>query len=140
MKTLLQITGGLLSASLLTAAISSSDLARLGQDLTPLGAEKAGNADGSIPAWDGGITSPPAGYKVGDHHPDPFAGESPIITITASNMAAYRDQLTAGAVALLETYPDTYSIPVYPSHRTIQTPLQTPTKTKILWNLLIQIL
>ena len=68
MKTLFQLTGGLLlSASFLTADISSSDLARLGDDLTPFGAEKAGNADGSIPAWDGGLTAPPAGYTVVDH-------------------------------------------------------------------------
>ena len=48
----------------------AADPARLGADLTPLGGEKAGNADGSIPAWEGGITTPPAGYKPGDHHPD----------------------------------------------------------------------
>jgi hypothetical protein len=123
MKTLFQLTGGLLlSASFLTADISSSDLARLGDDLTPLGAEKAGNADGSIPAWNGGITSPPAGYSPGDHHPDPFAGDSVIATITASNLGSYRDQLTAGSIALLETYPDTYSIPLYPTHRSGSAP------------------
>ena len=32
--------------------------------------ERAGNADGTIPAWNGGITKPPEGYKPGDHHPD----------------------------------------------------------------------
>ena len=32
------------------AAVSAADAARLGAELTPLGAEKAGNADGSIPA------------------------------------------------------------------------------------------
>jgi cell division septation protein DedD len=31
-------------------------------NLTPLGAERAGNAAGTIPAWDGGLTKPPAGY------------------------------------------------------------------------------
>jgi hypothetical protein len=39
------------------AAVSAADAAKLGAELTPLGAEKAGNADGSIPAWDGGLTS-----------------------------------------------------------------------------------
>ena len=34
---------------------------RLGKDLTPVGAIKAGNKDGSIPAWDGGLTKPVAG-------------------------------------------------------------------------------
>jgi len=32
------------------AAVSEEDAARLGRDLTPTGAERAGNADGSIPA------------------------------------------------------------------------------------------
>ncbi|HEX2862776.1 MAG TPA: hypothetical protein VHN79_14105, partial [Lacunisphaera sp.] len=60
---------GLTLSTLLTGA---PDPARLGADLTPLGGEKTGNADGSIPAWDGGLTTAPAGYKPGDHHPDPF--------------------------------------------------------------------
>ena len=85
MKTLPRLTGGLLLsailASFVTAEISSTDLARLGRDLTPLGAEKAGNADGSIPAWTGGITTPPAGFQPGDHHPDPFAGDQPLAHI-----------------------------------------------------------
>ena len=42
---------------------------RLSEDLTPMGSERAGNADGTIPEWTGGITTPPAGYSPGDHHP-----------------------------------------------------------------------
>ena len=52
------------------AGATAEELARLGQDLTPLGAEKAGNADGTIPAWEGGLTAPPANYRPGDHHPE----------------------------------------------------------------------
>ena len=44
------------------AGLSPEEIARLGKDLTPLGGEKAGNADGSIPEWTGGITKPPASY------------------------------------------------------------------------------
>jgi len=44
---------GLVATSLIAlpvfAAISESDSARLGRDLTPLGGERAGNADRSIP-------------------------------------------------------------------------------------------
>ena len=58
------------------AAQSADELARLGKDLTPLGAVQAGNADGTIPAWDGGISKPPAGYQKGKHHPDPFADDA----------------------------------------------------------------
>ena len=53
------------------AAVSEAEAEALGRTLTPLGAEKAGNADGSIPAWTGGLVNPPAGYKPGGHHPDP---------------------------------------------------------------------
>jgi len=130
MKSFLCATVGLLSATFLTADISDADLARLGQELTPLGAERAGNADGSIPAWDGGLTSGPAGYAPGDHHPDPFADESPLFTITAANFGAYRDLLTVGAVAMFETYPDTYKMPVYPTHRTASVPQRIYDATK----------
>ncbi|PKL97980.1 MAG: DUF1329 domain-containing protein, partial [Gammaproteobacteria bacterium HGW-Gammaproteobacteria-7] len=67
------------------AAVSPEQAARLGRDLTPVGAEKAGNADGTIPEWTGGITTPPAGYRVGMFHPDPFAADQIQFTITAQN-------------------------------------------------------
>ena len=35
--------------------IPSEQIARLGADLTPLGGERAANANGTIPEWDGGI-------------------------------------------------------------------------------------
>ncbi len=38
------------------AKITEAEANKLGNELTPLGAEKSGNADGSIPAWNGGIT------------------------------------------------------------------------------------
>ena len=45
----------LLSAGLVQAQVTAAQAARLGQELTPIGAEKAGNAAGTIPAWDGGL-------------------------------------------------------------------------------------
>lgn len=107
---------------LLLAGISPEQAARLGDDLTPVGAIKAGNADGSIPPWTGGITEPPAGYRPGDHHPDPFADDQPITIITAQNMDRYAGLLTDGHKALLETYPETYRIPLYPTHRSAAMP------------------
>ncbi|MER0041155.1 DUF1329 domain-containing protein [Pseudomonas sp. MGal98] len=105
------------------AAVSPQDAAKLGSSLTPLGAEKAGNAAGTIPAWTGGITQAPAGYKgSGTHHIDPFAADKPLFTITRANLAQYRDQLTPGQVALFETYPDSFQMPVYPSHRSGSAP------------------
>ncbi|MEQ9724788.1 DUF1329 domain-containing protein [Pseudomonas sp. WHRI 8822A] len=105
------------------AAVAPQDAAKLGSSLTPLGAEKAGNAAGTIPAWTGGITQAPAGYKgSGTHHIDPFAADKPLFTITRANLAQYRDQLTPGQVALFETYPDSFQMPVYPSRRSGSAP------------------
>ncbi|MEQ8964306.1 MAG: DUF1329 domain-containing protein [Azospirillaceae bacterium] len=95
--------------------------ADLGGALTPFGAIRAGNADGSIPEWTGGITEPPAGYAVGDHHPDPYADDAPLFTITADTMAQYADLLTPGHEALLERYPD-FAMPVYPTRRSASAP------------------
>lgn len=111
------------------AALSDSDVARLGEDLTPIGAERAANASGVIPEWTGGVTSPPAGYKPGMHHPDPFAGDQPLYTITADNLAEHRDQLTAGHIALLETYP-TFKLIVYPTRRSASFPQSVYDATK----------
>ena len=119
----------LLSATLSAqAAISAADAARLGNDLTPLGGEKAGNADGSIPAWTG-TPAIPAGYKPGDHHPDPFASDDVKFTITAANADQYADKLTAGHLALLKAYP-TYKMPVFTSHRSASNPQRIYDATK----------
>jgi hypothetical protein len=118
--------------STLDAAISESDLARLGRELTPLGAESAASssAAGEIPAWSGGLTTPPAGYKPGDHHPDPFASDQPIATITASNLSEYENRLSAGHIALLKTYGSTYKLPLYPTHRSAAVPARIAEATR----------
>ena len=61
---------GFLLVTCEAAKISLTEKLKLGNDLTPLGAVMAGNDDGSIPPWTGGIKSPPIEYKKGDHHPD----------------------------------------------------------------------
>lgn len=105
------------------AGVSAQQAATLKTTLTPLGAEKAGNAAGSIPAWTGGMTQAPAGYKgPGQHHVDPFAGEKPLFTITKANLEQYKANLTAGQVALFNSYPDTFQMPVYTTHRTGSAP------------------
>ena len=111
----------LLASAAAHAAVSESEAARLGKDLTPLGAEAKASADGTIPAWDGGIKSAPAGYKAGDHHPDPFAADQPRFTITAANAAQYAGQLTAGQLAVFKAYPD-YKLVVYPTRRSASNP------------------
>lgn len=107
------------------SAISAQEAARLGNDLTPLGGEKAGNASGTIPAWDGGLTSPAqAGFpnfRSGGHHPDPFAADKPLFTVTRQNMAQYANLLTEGHKKLLQQYP-TYKMVVYPTRRSAAVP------------------
>ncbi len=100
------------------AAVSPEDAARLGTTLTPMGAERAGNADGSIPAWTGGImaTVPAAGPRQ-----DPFAAERPLFSITASNLSYYAARIPEGAKALFAKYPE-YRMDVYPTHRTAAAP------------------
>jgi len=103
------------------AAVSAEEAAKLKTELTPLGAEKAGNKDGSIPAWTGGHTTPIPGDKPGGRRGDPFKDEKPLYSITAANMAQYADKLSDGQQALLKKYPD-HRIDVYRTHRTAAAP------------------
>ena len=98
-----------------------NDIGRLSDDLTPMGSERAGNADGTIPAWTGGITEPPAGFTVGDHHPDPFADDQVLFRIDGTNYQDHADKLSPGQIAMLEKY-DTYFMDVYPSRRSTSFP------------------
>ncbi|MEB0043466.1 MULTISPECIES: DUF1329 domain-containing protein [unclassified Pseudomonas] len=115
---LLQI--GVLSLSLLAtgvmAAVSDTEAAKLGTTLTPMGAEKAGNAAGTIPAW-----SPlPKNAGTVDSKgflSDPYASEQPLFVITAQNVDQYKDKLAPGQIAMFKRYPDTYKMKVFPSHR-----------------------
>lgn len=121
-RTLLSVAAGASLGLATHAAVSADEAARLGADLTPLGAEKAGNAAGTIPAWDGGITTPPAGYTPGMHHLDPFAADKPLFTITKDNLEQYTAQVPAGLQALIKTYPATFKLPVYPTRRSASYP------------------
>ena len=106
----------------LQAAVPAEQAARLGNELTPLGAVQAGNAEGTIPPWEGGVLEPPAGYRPGVHHPDPFAVDRPLFTITAADLEQHADRLTPGQIAMLRRYPDTWRLPVYPSRRSASLP------------------
>lgn len=122
----LNTISGLILASLIlspTAAANDENLvARLGKELTPMGAERAGNADGSIPAWTGGLPSDAGAITPNGTPSDPFAADQTLFVITSTNLEQYRDQLTPGQIAMFEHYPETYRIPVYPSHRSVDVP------------------
>ncbi|WPC06087.1 DUF1329 domain-containing protein [Pseudomonas sp. MBLB4123] len=123
-KGLLQ-TGALtlsLLASSVMAAVSPEEAAQLGASLTPIGAEMAGNADGSIPAWTGGLPSNAGTVDDRGFLSNPFANEQPLFTITAQNVDQYKDKLTPGQLAMFKRYPDSYKMPVYPTHRSATLP------------------
>lgn len=97
-------------------AATDAEIAHLGQNLTPIGAEKAGSKDGSIPAWTGGDMKAPVGWKIGQTRPDPYQSEKPLFSITAANADQYKDKLSPGQLTLLKTIPG-YRMDIYPTHR-----------------------
>lgn len=111
-----------LSAPSAFAKVSDAEAAKLGTELTPLGGVKAANADGSIPAWDGGITAAPSGYEKGMHHPDPFSADKIEFTITNANKDKYKANLSEGLIKLFDLYPDTFKMNVYQTRRTASVP------------------
>ena len=123
-KLLLQtgVLGLSLLASSVMAAVSADEAAKLGTTLTPLGAEMAGNADGTIPAWTGGLPKNAGAVDARGFLQDPFASEKPLFVITAENVEQYKDKLTPGQLAMFKRYPQSYRMPVYPTHRSATVP------------------
>lgn len=124
-KTLMQ-TGAVFALSLFAgsvmAAVSADQAAQLGTTLTPFGAEKAGNAAGTIPEWTGGLAVDAAQIDARGFLGNPYADEKPLFTITAQNMDQYKENLTPGQQALMKRYPDTYRMPIYKTHRSATMP------------------
>ncbi|RJG12613.1 DUF1329 domain-containing protein [Pseudomonas cavernicola] len=110
-----------LLASSVMAAVSPEEAAQLGTSLTPLGAQKEGNADGSIPEWTGGLPTDAAAVTNG-FLADPFPNEQPLFVITAANAEQYKDKLSPGQLAMFKRYASTYKIPVYKTHRSAAVP------------------
>ena len=72
--TLLPAALTLALSSAAVAGVSADEAKQLGTTLTAIGAEKAANKDGTIPAYAGGLTTAPAGFKPGDGiQPNPYA-------------------------------------------------------------------
>lgn len=128
---------GLMVCSLVSgsasAAVSQAEANKLGKELTPFGSEKAGNASGTIPPWDGGLTpddAPPGYQGSGDFHPNPFPDDKVLFRINAKNVDQYKDHLSKGVVAMINTYPSTFNVPVYRSRRTHAVPDRIAKNTK----------
>ena len=108
------------------AQVSPAEAAKLGKELTCVGAEQAGNAEGTIPPYTGKYLGQVPGWNhvkfSGDQPVDPYAAEKPILVITAQNMSQYESHLTDGQKALLKSHPTTYKMNIYPGHRDFRYP------------------
>lgn len=129
MKLFIKLTHGIvlfalmgLGSSQLYAKVDSKEAAKLGKSLTPMGGIKAGNANGSIPAWSGGVTTPPKDYVKGKHHTDPFRSDKIKFSITSENYEKHADKLSVGDVELFKRYPETWKMNVYPTRRSASFP------------------
>jgi hypothetical protein len=117
------LSSGLSGAAM--AAVSAEEAAKLGQNLTPMGSEKAGNAAGTIPAWDGkGVDPMPAGKVVGDGtYPDPYAADKPRLNIGLDNWQQHADKMTEGTKGMFKKWGDKgFRMDIYPTHRSFVAP------------------
>lgn len=102
-------------------ALCSPAMAADGGERLPWGAVKAGNADGSIPEWTGGLptSTAPAGFKKDSGFwADPYAADKPLYSVTGKNVEQYAAKLNEATKEMLKRYP-TYRIDVYPSRRPV---------------------
>jgi hypothetical protein len=110
------ITTLLLLPTLAGAKVGADEVAKLGKELTPIGAETAGNKAGTIPKWEGGLAQ-----KIMQRGDNPFAADKPLYTITKATVDQHKDILSEGYKNLFKTYPD-YKMNVYPTRRSASYP------------------
>ncbi|MFZ2950572.1 MAG: DUF1329 domain-containing protein, partial [Desulfuromonadaceae bacterium] len=113
----MRLSNIIIAAAVVVASYAGGAQAGLPDNLTPIGAEKAGNKEGTIPAWTGGYTGRPAGFVKGSGRlPDPFASDKVLFSITAKNMDKFADKLSDGQKAMLKKWP-TFRMDIYPTRR-----------------------
>jgi len=108
-----------------SARVTQAEVDRLDKDLTCVGAEKAGNKDGTIPEFSGKWLGTPPGIQytpnVGQHPVDPYPGDKPLYVITPQNVSQYADRLSDGQKAMFARYP-TFRMAIYPGRRDFRYP------------------
>lgn len=104
------------------AKVAPEEAKRLKSELTPVGAVRAANDAGTIPAWQGGLATPPANWKKGSVEVNPFPQDEPLFVVTRDNLELYRDKLTDGQIKMLEQYGPNFFMPVYKTRRTAAFP------------------
>ncbi len=113
------LSGMLLIAALPAhAAATAEEAAKLGKELTPIGAERAGSKDGAIPAWSGEADQPAAGWSWGKQRSEfwKHKDEKPLYSVDASNLDKYADKVTPGLQAIIKQR-KAFRMDVYPTHR-----------------------
>ncbi|SFC40687.1 DUF1329 domain-containing protein [Massilia yuzhufengensis] len=104
------------------AQVTADEAKQLGAALTQLGAVKAANKEGTIPAYTGGLQKAPGGFKAGSGvWADPFKDEAAVLRIDAKNYQQHGDKLSDGQKELFKKHPGFY-MDVYPTHRTAAVP------------------
>ena len=124
-KTLIGAGGlafSLLATGVMAQSLTQAEIDSLGTTLTPIGAQKEGNAAGTIPEWTGGLPTDAGQSLPNNFLESPFKDDQPEFVITAQNYQQYKDNLTPGQIALFERYPETFKMPVYKTERSVGFP------------------
>lgn len=103
------------------AAVDEREAVQLRSTLTPMGAERAGNASGSIPEWRGGLTAPPACHADGQRYCNPYPADQPYAVINGDTMEKWLDHLSPALIEMVREHPS-FEIPVYPTRRSFANP------------------
>jgi Protein of unknown function (DUF1329) len=112
------------------AAVSADEAKQIGTTLTAVGAEKAGNKEGTIPEYTGGLKEAPPSFKKGAGiRPSPFENDKPRLVIDGKNAAQYADKMTEGTKELLKRYPNSFRLDVYPTQRVVAFPAKVAANT-----------
>ena len=124
-KTLIGAGGlafSLLATGVMAQSLTQAEIDSLGTTLTPIGAQKEGNAAGTIPEWTGGLPTDAGQSLPNNFLESPYKDDQPEFVITAQNYQQYKENLTPGQIALFERYPETFKMPVYKTERSVGFP------------------
>jgi len=120
---LLGASAVLAAPAIIGGRANAQSASALGSTLTPFGADPKASASGLVPAYTGGITTPPSDWTMGTPPPHLFKGEAPIFTVTVENMSQYSDMLCDGQKLMLTRYgSDGFKLNVYPNKRNFAAP------------------
>ncbi|WP_420464742.1 DUF1329 domain-containing protein [Panacagrimonas sp.] len=103
------------------AKVTEREASQLRARLTPMGAERAGNAEGTIPEWRGGLTAPPPCHVEGNRYCNPYADDQPYAVINGDTLEKWLDFLSPAQIEMVREHPS-FSMPVYPTRRSFANP------------------